>query len=199
MMAVEMDNLPTLPPTGGLRPSPILTQTLRSAHFWELGNMRNALLSSINDGTSALDKAGITDTQSLPASEKMPIDATQLRRAISAFEMLLYFPFEYLSRSARQDLTRRAFTADFILCLTMHAGGFSEANIMRSMTILRVFLKRWLLYQSFAYAAVSPILQATPPVVFDFLTYRSLDNMCSISLLRCTDVQIPHLRFYLSL
>jgi hypothetical protein len=144
---MKSDDLSTLSLGEGLQPSMILNQTLRSAQFWEILNTRNALLSSINVETSALDKINTAETQSLLAS---PIDVTQLRRVISAYELLLYIPIEYIPRTSRQDLIRRAVTADLVVCRTMHA-----ANSMRSMTILRVFLKRWLSYHSSVDHAVS--------------------------------------------
>jgi hypothetical protein len=147
---MKSDDLSTLSLGEGLQPSMILNQTLRSAQFWEILNTRNALLSSINVETSALDKINTAETQSLLASEKTPIDVTQLRRVISAYELLLYVPIEYIPRTSRQDLIRRAVTADLVVCRTMHA-----ANSMRSMTILRVFLKRWLSYHSSVDHAVS--------------------------------------------
>lgn len=127
----------------GRRSGTILNQTLHSAQFWELVNMRRALLSLIHDGTSILDKVDSTETQ---LSEKPLIDVT--RRLTAAYELLLYIPVEYLPRTSRQDLMRRAMTADLVVCRPIRVDADSQANAMRSMTILRIFMKRWFLYQS---------------------------------------------------
>jgi hypothetical protein len=112
--------------------------------------MRRALLSLIHDGTSILDKLDSTETQ---LSEKPPIDVT--RRVTAAYELLLYIPVEYLPRTSRQDLMRRAMTADLVVCRPIRVDADSQVNAMRSMTILRIFMKRWFLYQSSVDHAVS--------------------------------------------
>lgn len=161
------------------RPSTILYQTLRSAQFWELANMRNALLFWIDDETSALDNMNPIETQSLPATKKPPIDEPQLRRVISTYELLLYVPVEYFPRASRQQLIRRAWTTDFVLCQTVYEDADSQADAMRSMTILREISKRWFSFQSSMDHVVSPVLvsDSSHLIWFIFRIYRLFRSM----------------------
>lgn len=158
MMVMKSDYPSSVSSMEELRPTAIFYQTLHSAQFWELANMRNALLVSVNDETSALDKIDPLEAQSALAFKQLWIDEPQLRRAISVYEWLLYVPTEYLSRTSRQDLIRRALAADLALCQTVHGDADSQVNAMRSMAILREFLKRWFSFQSSLDQAVSPVL-----------------------------------------
>jgi len=144
----------------GCRPSAIFNQALRSAQFWELINTRDALFSLINEETSCLALIDPSETQTVLLSEKLLIpliSQNRLQQAISAYELLLYVPIEYVPKASRLDLIRRALTADFVLCQTARDDTYSQNNFVRSVTILRVFLTRWFSYQSSMDHAVSPI------------------------------------------
>jgi hypothetical protein len=140
--------------------------------------MRNALLVWVDDETSALDNMNPIETQSLPASKK-PIDEPQLRRVISIYELLLYVPIEYFPRASRQQLIRRAWTADFVLCRTVYGDADSQADAMRSMTILREFSKRWFSFQGSVDHVVSPVFVSDSFHLtwFTFRIYRLFRSM----------------------
>jgi hypothetical protein len=145
----------------GYQPGAIVNRTLHSAQFWELKNSRNALLFLINEVTSPLDIIDKAETRSLIASEGLPTERAQLHGAISAYELLLYVPIEYLPRTQRQNLIHRAFKADLVLCQTVHGHGDNQSimDVMRSVTTLRVFLKRWFSFQSAVDHNVSPYIK----------------------------------------
>lgn len=150
MMVISLDGFPVVTSPDGVNASAIVYKTLRSAQFWELTNMRLALLSAVNDETSPLDKINAATYTFGRPTEEPSIDETQCRRAISAYELLLFIPTEYLPRASRQDLIRRAMKADFAMHQLSHGDNSSQAHIIHSTTVLRVFLKRWFSYQNSA-------------------------------------------------
>ena len=128
----------------GLRHQPLLSKTLRSAHFWELPAIRGkwfififaaetktfpaVLLEFLNGATLALDD---------PQNE---ISALQLCGSTAAYRLLLELPPEYISRPFRANFTRRALVADDLFGRLRT----DPNNVDKSLTILRTFLKRFL-------------------------------------------------------
>jgi hypothetical protein len=142
---------------GGCQPSTIFKQTLRSAQFWELVNTRDALLSLINEETSCLTIIDPPETQTVLLTEKPLISQNQLQQAISAYELLLYVPIEYVPKASRLDLIQRALAADLVLCQTAREDPDSQRNFVRSVTVVRVFLTRWFSFQNSMDHTVSPV------------------------------------------
>jgi hypothetical protein len=68
----------------------------------------------------------------------IPVQIDQVRRA---FEVLLLFPIEYISRTMRADLVKRALSADILIC-SLAIYEKNHAYICRSLTIVRVLVKR---------------------------------------------------------
>ncbi|KII93436.1 hypothetical protein PLICRDRAFT_35642 [Plicaturopsis crispa FD-325 SS-3] len=99
----------------------ISDRAFRSAQFWELPNIRTAILAVLLDWTSIFDSSD-------PLKEN-------IQRAAKAYEILLHIPVEYLSRPARTDLVRRALAADYILGSLPELGSSAIVHV-------RVFLKR---------------------------------------------------------
>jgi hypothetical protein len=73
-------------------------------------------------------------------SHRILIQIKKVRRVVSAFEMLLFFPIEYISRTIRTDLVKRALTADIFI--TNLAIDEDAGYVYHSLTILRLFVKR---------------------------------------------------------
>ncbi|KAF8641079.1 hypothetical protein AX17_000723 [Amanita inopinata Kibby_2008] len=122
-----------------LRPQHLLALVLRSAHFWELPNVRPTFLAYLSDSTSALDK---------PSEREDPL---QLARAITTYKLILCVPLEYLSRPSRTELSKRALNADTLLCSD---AGRASTDVSQSLTVLRIFLKRVFVYTGHAESSV---------------------------------------------
>ncbi|KIK71275.1 hypothetical protein GYMLUDRAFT_254519 [Collybiopsis luxurians FD-317 M1] len=79
--------------------SVLLVQVLTSAEFWELPNIRSALLAFIDQSTSIVD-------------DWTTITPLQEQFVSSVFDTLLFVPTEYLTRSMRIFLVKRAIILD---------------------------------------------------------------------------------------
>jgi hypothetical protein len=146
-----------------LRASACFTQVLRSAHFWELPNLRResiialfcikfdferglvAFLSSFDTQTSFLDEVDTTKYLAQKEPQSLPIPLQELQSAVLAYEILLFAPAEYLSRTFRADLVRRAVSADILSSLSIDVD-HTVTNVSRSLTVIRVFIQRIILY-----------------------------------------------------
>ncbi|KAJ7431795.1 hypothetical protein B0H11DRAFT_836888 [Mycena galericulata] len=84
----------------------LLLNALSSAEFWELSNLRAAILAFADEATSAL-----TDIDS-------NITVHDRATIFSTYQLLLMFPVEYIPRVSRTEMVRRAVNAD-ILCNTL--------------------------------------------------------------------------------
>ncbi|KAF4605428.1 hypothetical protein EYR40_004212 [Pleurotus pulmonarius] len=104
-----------IPIAHGLSVTAIITQGLQSAQTWELPNFRKVLIASVMEGTS---------TKESPQS-------------VLVFQILLLFPIDYLPRSSRIELIKRAQDFDF------------AASDNRTRLILRTFLARELTQADF--------------------------------------------------
>ncbi|THH21561.1 hypothetical protein EW146_g35 [Bondarzewia mesenterica] len=114
-------NLSSIAPSGLLMPTSILLEALRSADFWEKVNIRAALLATVNSRTSALDGVDVAQALSQTGKKRKKSSTNthatedQIRKAEGAYKFLLYAPNEYLTRSSRSDLLKRAIALDVVL------------------------------------------------------------------------------------
>ena len=96
-----------------------------------------ALLSVLVTSTSSLD--------SLPpessSSEKCHVEHPNLTDVVSAYKLLLFFPVEYLTKSCRADLVKRAIIADWTLSEKLEDGNENE-ELLVGLSVIRMFLKR---------------------------------------------------------
>ncbi|KAF7339844.1 Urb2 domain-containing protein [Mycena venus] len=86
----------------GVNATLLLLNALSSAQFWELPNLRTAILTFVDEATSIL-----ADPHSKPTADTR---ATVL----STYQLLLMFPIEFMSRTVRTELVRRAVNADVL-------------------------------------------------------------------------------------
>ncbi|PFH50737.1 hypothetical protein AMATHDRAFT_144471 [Amanita thiersii Skay4041] len=114
-----------------LSPQDILISVLFSAEFWELPNIRQVVMSYITEFTSTLD--GSLDN---------PI-RTQSIQVSGIYRILLRFPLEYLTKSCRNDLVKKALDTDLFL------SNDTDTDAVQVMTVLRVFLKRVFAYTGY--------------------------------------------------
>lgn len=105
----------------------------------------DAFLTYLSEATSLLDGVTFNDLQATTSAKEV-VDAHQVHSTIRGFELLLLVPTEYLSRSCRMDLVKRALTADILVCRLPDDAGFTPEWICQSLTIIRVFLQRTFLY-----------------------------------------------------
>ncbi|KAJ7293352.1 Urb2/Npa2 family-domain-containing protein [Mycena rebaudengoi] len=107
----------------------LLLNAFSSAQFWELPNLRVAILAFAEEATSTL-----TDPKS-------SISADACLDILSTYQLLLLFPIEYISRTTRTELVRRAVNADFI-CSSLTE---NEA-VYPALTVIRVFIQNVAVY-----------------------------------------------------
>jgi hypothetical protein len=131
--------------------SAIAIRTLRSAQFWELPNFRSrffvrslwqfthlyctgALISLLEAETSQIDSL---DLHNILMQKAVAHAVTEkVDRALPAYWVLQFVPVEYLSRSSRANLVRRAMVCDVVL------GAFEDvAHAISKVHHLRVFMK----------------------------------------------------------
>ncbi|KAI0034913.1 Urb2/Npa2 family-domain-containing protein [Vararia minispora EC-137] len=106
----------------GLSLFSVVGECLRSAQFWEQPRLRASLLSSAGTRLKVLDKVDMdavrdSRTQSL-ALEDVGLSQGLVAQIAEGLTLLLYAPWEYLSRWARADILRRAVSLDMILAST---------------------------------------------------------------------------------
>ncbi|KAF8649798.1 hypothetical protein AX16_005564 [Volvariella volvacea WC 439] len=103
-----------------------LTQLTRTAHFWEMPRLRAILLSLIDAATTCLDSFQDRANAS---------DIPDILKGVSIYELLLVVPMEYLSKTLRIELIKRAVLADVALQAL-------DGQYIETATLLRSFLKR---------------------------------------------------------
>ena len=162
----------------------VVTQALRSAQFWELPNLRResnitrslttwtqwnlvVFLSLFDTETSFLDDVDVTKYFSPKEHSSLPIPLQELGRAISTYEVLLCAPAEYLSRTCRTILVRRAVSAD-ILSSVPADGNHTATGVYLSPT-LRIFLQRTIPHTSSVDHSVRAFACAHPLDFFIFV------------------------------
>ncbi|KAJ6574877.1 Urb2/Npa2 family-domain-containing protein [Mycena capillaripes] len=98
----------------------LLLNALSSAQFWELPNLRTAILAFADEATSMLADPHLNT-------------ATDSRATVlSTYQLLVMFPIEFMSRSIRTELVKRAVNADIL---------YSDAqDVLSAVTVVRVFI-----------------------------------------------------------
>ncbi|KAJ7107656.1 Urb2/Npa2 family-domain-containing protein [Mycena crocata] len=112
-----------------LNASSLLLSALSSAQFWELPNVRTAILSFTDETTSVL-----ADPDSI-------LTVDDCASIFSTYQLLLMFPIEYISRTMRTELVKRAVNLDvFYNSLTV------AKDVYPAVTVVRVFIHNVALY-----------------------------------------------------
>ncbi|KAK7064414.1 Urb2 domain-containing protein [Favolaschia claudopus] len=104
----------------------LLLNALSSAQFWELPNLRTAILAFADSSTSTLAEA-------LPE-----LTPNMVATVLSTYQLLVMFPIDFLSRTLRTELVRRAINAE-LLCN-------SVPEMRRAVAMVRVFIYNVVLY-----------------------------------------------------
>ncbi|KAI5992196.1 Urb2/Npa2 family-domain-containing protein [Pisolithus albus] len=106
-----------------ISPYDVLVLALRNAQFWELRNMRGALL------TFALKQAAYLSSFSLLSGSTRTNrpDKFELVRASEVYALLMYVPPEYFTRTSRAELVKRAVGGDVAICLALQGANGSGA------------------------------------------------------------------------
>ncbi|KZT21711.1 hypothetical protein NEOLEDRAFT_1099032 [Neolentinus lepideus HHB14362 ss-1] len=130
----------------------ILSRMLRSAEFWELSRLRTALISRINALTAPYEKFDLSDllAQIRGGNALMQDEIDDnLRQALAVYKLLLYVPQEYIPRSNRGYMLKRAVILDVIAMMDYQRRASAPASSDRTSDILsiRAFLVRT--YKSF--------------------------------------------------
>ncbi|KAJ7900109.1 Urb2/Npa2 family-domain-containing protein [Mycena olivaceomarginata] len=113
----------------GLNATSLLLNALSSAQFWELPNLRTAILTYADDATSMLVDPLLKPTADTHAT------------VWSTYQLLLMFPIEFLSRTIRTELIRRAVNADVLYSSFDDMQGLPSA-----VTAARIFIHNVTLY-----------------------------------------------------
>lgn len=102
----------------------LLLSALSSAQFWELPNMRTAILAFADKTTSS------------PGDPSSSTTADSRAAIFSTFRLLLMFPVEYMPRTNRIELVKRAIHAD------IHYDSAANAeDAYSNITVLRLFIQ----------------------------------------------------------
>ncbi|KAJ6627155.1 hypothetical protein B0H10DRAFT_422437 [Mycena sp. CBHHK59/15] len=111
-------------PSERLDATSLLLSAFSSAQFWELPNLRVAILAFADEATSTL------------ADSEPRLTADGRAAILTTYQLLLLFPVEYISRTTRTELVRRAINADLL-----HGSLTDTDNWHSSVTVLRVFIQ----------------------------------------------------------
>ena len=79
------------------------------------------------------------------------LDVQQAIKAASVYQLVLYVPMEYLTKSSRAELVKRALSADLFLS----SAGEADGNTCQLVRVLRIFLKRAFTYTGHVEPSVS--------------------------------------------
>lgn len=79
-------------------------------------------------------------------------DLQRAVKAASIYQLLLYVPMEYLTKSSRAELVKRALNADAFLNSTAREAGEDTGRLL---IVLRIFLKRVFTYTGHVESSVS--------------------------------------------
>ncbi|KDQ54722.1 hypothetical protein JAAARDRAFT_60187 [Jaapia argillacea MUCL 33604] len=136
---------------GGVNPRLVFLRALRSAEFWEMGNLRIALMSHISTTLAPLTSPSLSllsllSSLSKPRLKDVP-DGSILDRAYAMYAFLLYVPIEYITKSSRTEFVRCALVLDVLSALRSKGKGkegFGRGGqgVKREVTVSRVFLGR---------------------------------------------------------
>ncbi|KAF8213299.1 Urb2/Npa2 family-domain-containing protein [Mycena galopus ATCC 62051] len=115
--------------SAGLNPTSLLLNALSSAHFWELPNLRTGVLAFADEATSVLVDPLLKPTADNHAA------------VWSTYQLLLMFPIEFLSRTIRTELIRRAVNAD-----VLYSSLTDSQDLQSAVAGVRIFIYNVSLY-----------------------------------------------------
>lgn len=122
----------------------IILKLLRSAQFWELHNMRgtcltsvvylnvdcgfvDVLLSLVSNITAPLSSYTLPPCPKSSSSPEVSVPSNlELDRASEVYTLLMHAPPEYLTRSSRTELTKRAVNGDLSVCVVLRSTNHRE-------------------------------------------------------------------------
>ncbi|KAF7339660.1 Urb2 domain-containing protein [Mycena sanguinolenta] len=108
----------------------LLLNALSSAQFWELPNLRTAILAFADEATSVLADPHVKPTDDSHAT------------IWSTYRLLLTFPIEFMSRTLRTELIRRAVNGD-----VLYSSSPADSQDLHSVVaVLRTFIHNVSLY-----------------------------------------------------
>ncbi|TFK76878.1 hypothetical protein BDN72DRAFT_890675 [Pluteus cervinus] len=122
-------------PTVGVDAATVVAKALHTASFWEYHRLRATFSAYINQATLVLEQLG---SQQAEASMKKAKWTETTSSAAQIYQLLLLVPIEYLSKSLRADLVKRASIADIVL----HNNGKRTDGLCQVATSIRLFLHR---------------------------------------------------------
>ncbi|CAL1696498.1 unnamed protein product [Somion occarium] len=122
--------------------SSLFAKTLRNAQFWEMQNFRSAIVSLINEHTASMDNVQVQDIlQQLLSGQQFGKGPNEEGSLQAVYDLLLYAPTEFLPRSVRTDLLKRALAADVTIGISVKGRDLQPEQQQRLIT-LREFMRR---------------------------------------------------------
>ncbi|KAK7463828.1 hypothetical protein VKT23_005765 [Stygiomarasmius scandens] len=112
----------------------LVLQLFCMAEFWELPRLRAALLSFVDDVSAVLDRTELQQSN----LEILPSETLNI---ISIFKLLLITPSEYLSRSLKVALVRRAGVLDNLI-VSASSENHLDVDLSSTLYIIRGFVSR---------------------------------------------------------
>ncbi|ETW87503.1 hypothetical protein HETIRDRAFT_244958, partial [Heterobasidion irregulare TC 32-1] len=156
-----------------LTPFAVVLECFHSADFWEKSNIRAALLTVLQMKTFSLDAIDVPHVlarSNSRRSRRVSVTTTQIQDAAGAYRFLLYSPSEYLSRSSRNDLLKRAISLD--IAVGVSPSLHQDANNVSLVVSLRAFLLKTFSFMGSAehqltLEYVLHMIETTPSAIFD--------------------------------
>ncbi|THV05972.1 hypothetical protein K435DRAFT_40590 [Dendrothele bispora CBS 962.96] len=111
----------------------LLSQLVCMADFWELSRIRFALLISVDGVTAALDNVGRQSSSEISPQE--------MHGVVSVFDLLLVTPVEFLPRSLKVTLVKRARVFDSLMA-SISSRNLWDLDTPASLCIIRRFTCR---------------------------------------------------------
>ncbi|KAH9890919.1 Urb2/Npa2 family-domain-containing protein [Cubamyces lactineus] len=125
-------------PGSTLTISSIFTRMLHDAQFWELLNTRDAFVAQLNQQTASLDEFEVPKLLARKGARRLPDD---ILRYVSAYDVLLRVPPEYLPRAMHIEFLKRGFVADILVYTACKEGKQTTASTQH-LLVIREFLRR---------------------------------------------------------
>ncbi|CDO72438.1 hypothetical protein BN946_scf184977.g139 [Trametes cinnabarina] len=144
LTAAKLDS-PALKGRSDLTVSAVISRMLHDAQFWELLNIRDAFLTQLQGETASLDEQDLNKLLSGLASDNLRRVPNDVLHCISAYEILLLTPPEYLPRALHVEFLKRGFVADVLLFAALRSGK-EPAVLPRHFLTIREYLRRTIAY-----------------------------------------------------
>ncbi|KAI0670121.1 Urb2/Npa2 family-domain-containing protein [Trametes maxima] len=119
----------------------VITRMLHDAQFWELPNTRDAFIAQLSQQTAPLDELQLPELLSQSATSASRRAPEDVLRFVSAYDILLVTPPEYLPRSTQIELLRRGLVADVLAFATLRHNKKSKVSA-HHLLVIREFLRR---------------------------------------------------------